>query len=181
MRLRRRREQNMEPVELFSLVKHDGPYEQWPSRTELLVERAKAGVSIPGYVIEAQYRCGPGYLLITSYDCPFEEANTFVLLGTDYSVLANTELGVPYGSFLLYASWPVSDCELCLHYYTRSFYTLAVCPPRGLFRRRYSLRLRDRGTGAGDARSEASVHELEVRLADIRGKSEEASEDRGAG
>ena len=88
MRLSRRRERQMEPIELFSLAKHDVPYEEWPSRTELLVERAAVGVAIPGYVIEAQYRCGPGHLLITSYDCPFEEASTFIPLGTDYSVLA---------------------------------------------------------------------------------------------
>ena len=70
----------MELQQRFSLAKHVGPYEHWPARTALLCDGVPTGTQIEGYVIEAQYRCEAGHLLITSFDCPFEESNSFTLL-----------------------------------------------------------------------------------------------------
>lgn len=66
----------MERIDLFTLEKHDGPYEFWRPTTELWLNGKPTGSRIPGYVIEAQYRCGTRYLLATSWDCPFEELQT---------------------------------------------------------------------------------------------------------
>ncbi len=52
-----------------------------PSPTRpLIVDGEASGQRVPGYVIDAQYRCAAGTLLVTSFDCLFEESNTFLLL-----------------------------------------------------------------------------------------------------
>lgn len=62
---------------------HAGPYDRWAQRTALLDEGRATGQLVPGYVIEGQYRCADGFLLMLSLDCPFDESYTFLLLGTD--------------------------------------------------------------------------------------------------
>ncbi len=157
----------MQQIDSFTLARHSGPYEEWPALTKLLRDGAPTGGEIPGYVIEAQYRCEYGLLLITSYDCMFEESNDFLLLDDEYRILARRSLMVPYGSFLLNAHWPVSAHSLRLHYYTRLFYVLTIKPPGGLFRRAYSLQLDCDHDADRDQRSAASVAELEARVAAI--------------
>jgi hypothetical protein len=158
----------MEPINEFSFVTHDGPYEQWPEKTELLRHGQRTGAFIPGYVIEAQYRCMHGVLLVTSYDCPFEESNDFILLTDEYTLLAHTQLVVPYGSYLLHAHWPLDSHQLRLHYHTRLFYTLSIKPPSGLFGSRFRLSLQCEGALRSDARANASVAELERQLESVR-------------
>ena len=109
----------MEPIHEFSLATHDGPYEQWPERTPLLRLGQPTGAQLQGYVIEAQYRCAHGIVIITSHDFPFEESNDFFLLSDEYTLLAHAQLSVPYGSYLLHAHWPIDAVQLRLHYHTR--------------------------------------------------------------
>ena len=154
----------MEAIHSFSLAKHDGPYEKWPLRTRLFRDDAPTDAEVPGYVIEAQYRCDAGFLLITSFDCPFEEANEFVLLAPDLSVLATEHLGVMYGSFLLNAHWPVSDRALRLHYYDRLFYTLAIEGTQSARLEKYRLTLTHDPEPESDPRSAASIADLRKRL-----------------
>ena len=158
----------MEPITRFSLVTHEGPYDQWPRATAMLIDGAPSGVSVPGYVIDAQYRCDDGYLLVTSYDCPFEESYTCLLLADDLSVRARADLGVPYGTFLLHAHWPTGDRTLLLHFQLSLFFSLTIQPPAGFFRPSHALRLRRESHGALGARARDSVEELETRLAAIR-------------
>jgi hypothetical protein len=158
----------VELITRFSLVTHEGPYDQWPRATSLLIDGAPSGMSIPGYVIDAQYQCDDGYLLVTSYDCPFEESYTCLLLAEDLSVRARADLGVPYGTFLLHAHWPTGDRTLRLHFQTRLFYSLTIQPPAGFFRPSYALRLRRERPPADDASARDSVQELEAHLAAIR-------------
>ena len=157
----------MQSIHCFSLARHSGPYEEWPELTALLRDGVPTGAEIPGYVIEAQYRCEHGLLLITSYDCMFEESNDFLLLDDDHRILARKSLMVPYGSFLLNAHWPVSPHSLRLHYYTRLFYVLTIKPPGGLLRRTYSFDLDCDHDAASDPRSAASMANLEARVAAI--------------
>lgn len=67
----------MQSITQFSLEKHDGPYESWPRLTRLFANGVDTGKKVPGFIIEAQYQCRDGYLLITSQDCLFEESNDF--------------------------------------------------------------------------------------------------------
>jgi len=157
----------METIKAFSLAKHEGLYETWPRRTRLYFNGGDTGSEIPGYIVEGQYRCSDGYLLITSHDCPFEESNDFLLLGDDFQILARTQLAVPYGSFLLNAHWPVSSHSLRLHYYERLFFTLSVENRSGLFRSRPRLVLKPFDEPENDAAASASIAELQRRLGEI--------------
>lgn len=91
----------MKPISRFSLESHDGPYESWPLRSRLLADGAPTPVTLPGYVLVHQYETEDGYLLVTDYDCLFEEATCFTLVSRDLRVLASREIGAPYRSFLL--------------------------------------------------------------------------------
>lgn len=153
----------------FLLAKHEGPYERWPVKTALLCDGLPTGTQIEGYVIEAQYRCVAGHLLITSFDCPYEEANRFALLDERFQVLATTELRVPYGSFLLNAHWPLDAHTLRLHYEIRRFFRLRIVSPGGPLRRRPRLELvRDEHAWTDDPRAAVAVRDLEDRLAALR-------------
>lgn len=68
----------MKSLERFGLAKHNGPYKRWPKDTELLSDGVSTGKKIPGYFIEAQYEHAQGFLLVTSWDCLFEETPTFL-------------------------------------------------------------------------------------------------------
>jgi hypothetical protein len=157
----------MEPIHEYSLATHRGPYDQWPDRTALLYNGQPTGAQLQGYVIAAQYRCAHGLLLITSYDCPFEESNDFYLLSEEYTLLAHAELVVPYGSYLLHAHWPIDSVQLRLHYHTRLFYTLRIKPPSGIFGSRFALTLQCEGALVGDKRARESVADLERQIEGI--------------
>jgi hypothetical protein len=157
----------MKQIKAFSLAKHEDPYEKWPRLTRLYFNGADTGSEIPGYIVEGQYRCSDGYLLITSHDCPFEESNDFLLLDDDFQILARNQLAVPYGAFLLNAHWPISSHSLRLHYYERLFFTLSVEKRTGLFRSRLRLVLKPFDEPENDAAASASIAELQHRLREI--------------
>ena len=150
----------MRAITGFSLEQHSGPYEDWPRVTRLLFDGRPTGAAIPGFVIEAQYECAPGYLLITSQDCPFEESNDFVLLDRAYRQIAHGGLAVPYASFLLNAHWPEGDGGLLLHYHEALFYRLAIV--RRFFGRGFRLRLQRVKNYERDPRARESLEKHRV-------------------
>ena len=154
----------MTPIHSFSLAKHDGPYESWPLKTRLLLDQQSTHVEIAGYVIEGQYRCPNGFLLITSYDCPFEEISELILLTSDLCIAAHETLGAPYESYLLNAHWAIDDRALRLHYNDRLFYTLTI---RESKLRSPALVLERDEAPERDPRSAASIDNLSQRLAAI--------------
>lgn len=131
----------MQPIERFSLERHAGPYADWPVDSELWLDGMRTGMRVPGYVIDAQYDTPLGTLLATSFDCPFEDSNAFVLLDGDHRILARREIGTPYASWLLDTHWPESDTTLVLHYYAATFFRLQLLEPTRWWRRP-RLRLR---------------------------------------
>lgn len=155
----------MEPIDCFRLATHSGPYTSWPERTRLLRDGVETTTQVPGYEIEAQYRTGGGFLLVTSFDCPFEESNAFLLLDDRLNVIGKRELLAPYGSFLLHAHWPIDASTLALHYYDDLFYTLHVRPPRRFIGRHPRLSLRRCLHWRQDPRMQQSLEVLRERLA----------------
>ena len=91
----------METTPCFLLESHTGPYEKWPQRSRLLIDGSPSQTQIPGYTLLHQFKTSLGYLLITDFDCPFEEATSFSLLNPSYELIADRTLGVPYRSFNL--------------------------------------------------------------------------------
>ncbi|WP_244130150.1 hypothetical protein [Burkholderia sp. BCC0044] len=89
----------MKPVERFALATHDGPYEAWPARTAVLVDGLRSGLAVSGYALLRQFETPAAYLLVTDYDCPFEEAVTFTLVSKALrKVLAQRTVGAMYAS-----------------------------------------------------------------------------------
>jgi hypothetical protein len=57
-------------------------------------------------------------LLVTDYDCPFEECTNFILLDAAFKKRASQSLGVPYGSFLLEKIERLDDAHFIATFYT---------------------------------------------------------------
>jgi hypothetical protein len=155
------------PIDRYSLEPHAGPYSSWPLDSALRVNGTLTQARVPGYVVEAQYETSLGDVLVTSYDCPFEEASVFVLLDRSYAIVSRAKLVVPYGSFLLHAHWPMDASTVGLHYYGDMFYTLRVVARGGLFGCSPKLKLRSCLDWKQDARMDASHQLLQKTLAEI--------------
>ena len=92
----------MQEVSLFSLERHEGPYEKWPLRTRLLVNGEPSRTRLPGYTLLRQFATDYGFLLVTDYDCPFEETTNFILLDSEsMGITSYRQFFVPYSSFSL--------------------------------------------------------------------------------
>ena len=157
----------MAPIQRYSLETHAGPYASWPLTSVLFAGGQATGARVPGYVIEAQYQTSLGALLITSYNCPFEEANAFVLLDAEHAVIARADLAAPYDSFLLSDHWPIDALTLGLHYQERLFFTLSVQAPGRWPWRKPRLRLRPVFSWHQDERMREAHDRLQADLARI--------------
>jgi hypothetical protein len=140
----------MKKIDIFSLQTHSGEYATWPLKTQLLMHGAATATYLPGYEILHQFLLDAGeYLLITDWDCPFEEAKEFVLLSATLSILSKRKLGVPYGSFLLMGVQVLDAKNLMLDFGNgndaKDEWQLTVKPSKNerldkFFNRRLSLR-----------------------------------------
>lgn len=156
------------PLTRYALAQHAGDHADWPVDTTLIVDGTPTPTRVPGYVVDAQYAWHTHALLITSWDCPFEEAYEFLLLDGSHRIVARQQLGAPYASWLLHAHWPIDDRTLRLHFHGHQFYTLTVREPTGLFRRAMSLRLAREDVQPADERSRSSIEGLDRTLEGIR-------------
>ena len=92
----------MNPTNRFSVETHLGPYESWPLRSHLILDGVPSHLKVKGYKLLCQFETAAGYLLVTDYDCPFEEAANFVLVLKDLQkVLSIRTVGAMYSTFLL--------------------------------------------------------------------------------
>jgi len=131
----------IEIIDSFSLVSHEGPYELWPSKTKIIFEGVDTREEVAGYVVELQFKVGDHYLLITSYDCSFEESNSFILLNQSFETITITEIGQAYSSFLLEEHKVINDKEIVLKYDDDYFIKLKIQPNRrGLFSKKLSYK-----------------------------------------
>ncbi|MFM7200279.1 MAG: hypothetical protein ACKO6N_05770 [Myxococcota bacterium] len=101
------------PLSCFQLTTHTGPYEHWPSKTPLLRDGQPTGTSIQGYTLLHQLQHAAGFLLITDFDCPFEEAVCFTLLGPQLEQISVRVWGAPYASFWLDELFESAAGTLC--------------------------------------------------------------------
>jgi hypothetical protein len=92
----------MQTTTRFALERHAGAYDSWPVNSRLLVDGQPSAVRVPGYTLLHQYLLPDGsQLLVTDFDCPFEEATSFVLLDRKSRLLCCRTLSIPYGSYNL--------------------------------------------------------------------------------
>jgi hypothetical protein len=82
----------MAPVSIFSLR----PSEDERKGSLLQVAGAEIGL-VRGTTIEAQYSCTPGFIVIASWDIPYEEELTISLRAkASFKLLDEIVLGLPY-------------------------------------------------------------------------------------
>ena len=105
----------MHRLTVFELAKHEGPYESWPQTTELIKDGVPTGKRIPGYIIEAQYAHTHGFVLVTSWDCPYEEALSFLLLSHECDLLFEKTIGGAYSSVGMEGHEPVDKDAVMFH------------------------------------------------------------------
>lgn len=118
----------MKVIEQFSLETHEGPYENWPSRTRLFENGKEIGIRIPGYNLLHQFELKEYYLLITDDDCPFEEGTNFILISKTKKLLAFQILFVPYGSVILENVEWVDEQRLRVEFYENDYWMLTIRP-----------------------------------------------------
>ena len=141
-------------------------------RNPLYFNHQDTSTFIAGQVIEAQYSCTlpngyAGYLVVTSFNCPFEESTEFSLLDEAFKLVATTSLAQAYGSLLLYAHWPVANNRLRLHYYGQFVLDLTISSSRFWLNTQPKLTLSEVVDPQSDPRTAASMAELDQRLAAI--------------
>jgi len=90
------------------LAKHIGKYEQRPLVSELIKSGISTGKNVSGYILEAQYEHEGYYLLTTSWDCPFEESQTFSLLSPSLDVLQQHTIGTAYANVWMKGHKPIA-------------------------------------------------------------------------
>jgi hypothetical protein len=116
----------LHPIEKFSLGKYEGPYKEWDEFSDLLADGVATGRRVPGCVIEGQYAYGDGYLLINSYDCAFEEGQTFLLLDSQFRIKARRDIWTMYDTWLLMKHYPVGEDQLELDFAPNEIFCLKI-------------------------------------------------------
>ncbi|MBK5413163.1 hypothetical protein [Pseudomonas sp. TH31] len=92
----------MKAIERFALVQHHGPDENWPEKNPVIIDGRASSLAISGFNLLRQYETAAGYLLVTDFDCPYEEAVCFVLVSQDLeTVLSERTICQMYSSFWL--------------------------------------------------------------------------------
>lgn len=91
----------MKPISRFTLEEREGPYEKWPLRSRLFLDRQPTGITLPGYQLLYQFETPDGYILVTDYDGPYEEITNFALVSKQLRLLSCRWLGWTYETFLL--------------------------------------------------------------------------------
>ena len=163
----------MQPITAFSLLtaRTDG-LEPNPLKMPLYFNGQHTHTFITGRVIEGQYRCvlpnkTSGYLVITSFDCPFEESTEFSLLDEAFKLIATTSLAQMYDSFLLHSHWPIADNRLRLYYYGQFVLDLVITAGSSWLTARPKLKLIEVVDPQSDPQTAAAMAELAQRLAAI--------------
>ena len=105
----------MKKISKFSLKQQSSPYEAWQLKSELWVNGEPTGKFIPGFVIEAQYSFKDYYLLVTSWDCAYEESQEFLLLSNDLEVLSKKHVGEIYSTVCIEYHEAVTENQVLFH------------------------------------------------------------------
>lgn len=105
----------MKNISLFSFKKQTSSYETWKLKSELWKDGKRSGKYVPGFVIEAQYSYKDYYLIVTSWDCPYEESQEFLLLSKDLDVLSKKHVGQIYSTVWIENHEIVADDQVMFH------------------------------------------------------------------
>ncbi|WP_243322296.1 hypothetical protein [Geothrix sp. SG200] len=89
----------MQRIDRFTLEEHKGPYDSWGGKSKLLLDGVPTGLNISGYSLLHQIQIPEGYLLVTDFDCPWEETTCFTHISTELKYISSDSFsGTMYGS-----------------------------------------------------------------------------------
>jgi len=124
----------MIPSQSFSLTPVPVGEDETP-RADLLVDGLPTGVTVPGTVLEAQYRHGQSYVLLTTENIPYEEALHVVLLDHQLAPLDHLELAHTFAAGALTDVQPAGEDRLRFSFFGGDRWELTVMgAPRALRR-----------------------------------------------
>jgi hypothetical protein len=125
----------MQLINSFSLQKYTGEYKTWPLETQLLLNEIPTKTFLLGFQLLHQFELSSGeFLLISDWDCPFEEATEVLLLNADLILAARHTFSVPYGSFNLEDLQLIDDANLKLIFYDNDCRQVTILDKKtGLF------------------------------------------------
>lgn len=86
----------MRRIERFTLLAHTGDPDAWPLDSPLVADGELTSARVPGVEILEQFEIIAGYLLVTDYDCPFEETFHFILLDHELRTISRRSLGARF-------------------------------------------------------------------------------------
>lgn len=108
----------MQPITDYRLAQPPGESAPRPLRTPLLYSDGReTGCKVPGFVLLHQFRVGVETLLITDWDCPYEEATEVMLLDATHRQVARRSFGAMYSSWALRQVEVVDARRLRLDFY----------------------------------------------------------------
>ena len=97
-------------------------------RLPLLDNDEPTRARLTGHYLRYQFELAAGFLLITDFDCPFEESTHFSLVSRNYEVLSRRALGAMYCSFVIqWLSWHDAT-HLQINFYQNLHWRLRVRP-----------------------------------------------------
>jgi hypothetical protein len=86
----------MRRIERFTLLADTEHPDDWPLESLLIADGETTPTRVPGVEILEQFEIIAGYLLVTDYDCPFEETFHFILLDHNLRTVARRSLGARF-------------------------------------------------------------------------------------
>lgn len=95
-------------------------------RSPLLHKGEDTGVEIQGIVLDHQFCLPDGFLLLSSWDCPFEEACEVSLLSPEMKLISHKSIGAMYSSYELDSIESVGENAFRLQFTHGATYSLAV-------------------------------------------------------
>ncbi len=131
----------MEKIENFSLEEHEGEYETWPEKTNLIKDGKETGKQITGYVIEYQFKFENYYFLVTSYDCMFEEQCDFILLDDKYKTIARKTLFPWCSSWIVYSYEYIGNKEFIFTFIENYKLKVKLAPEKFFFWKRMNIKM----------------------------------------
>lgn len=92
----------MIPINCFSLRFPSGERDSWPERVQLRADIKTTSLTVSGYALLHQFETSHGFVLVTDFDCPYEEAVCFTLIDKSLAKIESERcVGSPYGSYWL--------------------------------------------------------------------------------
>jgi hypothetical protein len=110
----------MQAVQKFRTEPMEGRERAW------LVSDEGLSVEVEGVILEAQFQCSRGYLVITSDDNPHEETLHFYFLSEAGQVLDEVSLGQIYHSGILRNAAPHADDRLEFSFFGTERWCLTI-------------------------------------------------------